>query len=61
MWGIYSSQIQSQKGNGGCQGVAGGRKGDLLFNRYRVFQDEKISWDSLHNNVDLFNMPELYS
>ena len=34
--------------------------GELLFDGYRVFQDEKGSGDCLYNYVNVINTSELY-
>lgn len=41
----------------------GSREGELPFHRYRVsiLQDEKVSRDLLHNNINIINTIILYT
>ena len=57
-----AKSVRARKQNGGWQGlgVGQGSVGELLFDGYRGFQDEKGSGDCLYNYVNVINTSELY-
>ena len=58
---IHTGHLRDAKWDGGCQGLGGGRRGELVFNGYgaSVLQKEKGFRRWMNSNVNIFNTTEL--